>query len=267
METMIMGFPLRDVLGFFFVYSFLGWCAEVAFHAVTQGRFVNRGFLNGPICPIYGVGMTAIILFLTPLKGSFFALFLGGALLCSVLEYVTGYLMEKLFHQRWWDYSDEPFNLNGYICLSFSLVWGVAVVLIMKLVHPLIYNLLRLVPHVVGNWIVLFFLALFVADSIATVQSVLKFNKRLRLIDEIARKIRENSDSIGGVLSDEVLELKVKLDRAKSEGRYTEKRLMKAFPNLKNEKYDVWVTEMKEKYQKKKKVHMGRRDLENETRR
>lgn len=100
-----------------FVYSFLGWCAEVVFAACRRGIFVNRGFLNGPVCPIYGFGMALVLALLTPVKDSFLPLFFGSMLLTTALEFFIGFIMERFFHDKWWDYSDNPFNIKGYVCL------------------------------------------------------------------------------------------------------------------------------------------------------
>ena len=113
---------MYQFLWIFFVYAFLGWCTEVSYAALRTGKFVNRGFLNGPVCPIYGCGVVVVLVGLTPLKGNFVLLFLGSVVLTSVLELATGFVLEKLFRQRWWDYSDKPFNLGGYICLEFSIM-------------------------------------------------------------------------------------------------------------------------------------------------
>ena len=102
-----------------------GWCTEVSYAALDRGIFVNRGFLNGPYCPIYGCGVVIVVAVLTPLKDNLLILFIGSFLLTSILEYITGYLLEKVFHNQWWDYSDKPFNIHGYVCLKFSIYWHV----------------------------------------------------------------------------------------------------------------------------------------------
>ena len=121
---------------YFFVYGFLGWCTEVAYATTKQRKFVNRGFLNGPICPIYGVGVTVVVYFLTPYKDNLILLYALSTVLVTVLEGLTGYLMDKIFHHKWWDYTNQPLNIGGYVCLIFSLVWGVACVLIVRVIHP-----------------------------------------------------------------------------------------------------------------------------------
>ena len=127
-----------DLLWYFTIYSFLGWCSEVIFATVTTGKFVNRGFLNGPVCPIYGFGMIIVLFTLSPLADNLLLLYIGGVILPSVLELAGGWALYKLYHTRWWDYSDFPFNIGGYICLEFSLLWGVGTVVVMKAVHPVI---------------------------------------------------------------------------------------------------------------------------------
>ena len=117
---------IYEVLWIFIVYAVIGWCSEVAYAALDTGKFVNRGFLNGPYCPIYGFGISLVIVVLTPLKENLLILYIGSVILTSVIEYITGYLLEKVFHNKWWDYSDKPYNIKGYICLKFSLFWGFA---------------------------------------------------------------------------------------------------------------------------------------------
>ena len=112
-----------ELVWIFIIYAFIGWCTEVSYAALDRGIFVNRGFLNGPYCPIYGCGVVIVVAALTPLKDNLLILFAGSFLLTSILEYITGFILEKVFHNKWWDYSNKPFNLHGYICLKFSIYW------------------------------------------------------------------------------------------------------------------------------------------------
>lgn len=193
-------------LWFFFIYAFLGWCTEVSFAATVSGKFVNRGFLNGPWCPVYGFGAVIVLACLTPLKDHLFLLFLGSVVLTSALEWLTGFVLEKLFHQRWWDYSNEPFNISGYICLRFSLAWGFACVFVVKLLHPTVELLIRLIPHWLGMTLLSLLCLIMVIDLTATVSTITKLNRRLALIDELASRIREASNDIGEDLADRVLD-------------------------------------------------------------
>ena len=197
---------LYRFLWIFFIYAFLGWCTEVSYAALVTGKFVNRGFLNGPWCPVYGFGVVIVLGCLTPLSHHLPVLFLGSVALTSLLEWLTGFVLEKLFHQRWWDYSDEPFNLSGYICLRFSVAWGLACVFVVKLLHPTVLALIRLCPRPVGAALLALLGAVMAVDLTATVSSIVKLNRRLEQIDELAGKIREASDEFGENLADRVLD-------------------------------------------------------------
>ena len=197
---------LYHFLWIFFVYAFLGWCTEVSYAATKSGRFVNRGFLNGPWCPIYGFGVVIVLAFLEPLKGNLFLLFVGSVVLTSALEWLTGFLLEKLFAQRWWDYSYEPFNLGGYICLRFSLAWGFACVFVVKLLHPTIMLLIRLIPRPLGIALLVLLGAVMAVDLAATVSAIAKLNRRLALIDELAGRMRAASNDFGEDLAERVLD-------------------------------------------------------------
>lgn len=185
------------LLLYFFVYGFLGWCSEVGFAAVKEHRFVNRGFLNGPICPIYGVGVSIVIAFLTPIKSNLILLYITSVVLVTLLEGLTGWAMDKIFHNKWWDYSNMPFNIGGYVCLVFSIVWGVACVAIMDLIHPLIHRALTYVPHTLGIVLIVILGILMFADLYVTASAIFKFNKKLASMEKIASELHEISDQIG----------------------------------------------------------------------
>ena len=178
----------------------------MSYAALNTGKFVNRGFLNGPVCPIYGFGVVIVLACLIPLKHNFFLLFLGSVVLTSALEWATGFVLEKIFHQRWWDYSDKPFNLNGYICLQFSIAWGLACLFVVDILHPSIEFLIRIIPHTLG-WVLLgLFGAVMAVDLVATVRTIAKINRKLSQIDEMAVKIKSASNEFGENLTDRVLE-------------------------------------------------------------
>lgn len=186
-----------ELVWIFIIYAFIGWCTEVSYATLDTGKFVNRGFLNGPYCPIYGCGVVIVVAILTPLKENLFLLFAGSFILTSVLEYITGFLLEKVFHNKWWDYSNKPFNIKGYVCLKFSIYWGLACTFIMDVLHPIIYKGITWMPHILGVILLILVMGMFAVDCGITVSTILKFNKRLKIMDEMAEKIHKLSDEIG----------------------------------------------------------------------
>ncbi len=187
---------LINWLWFFLIYAFMGWCLEVVFAARTTHHFVNRGFLNGPYCPIYGVGVTLIVTLLEPVKNNLFLVFIGSVVILSLIELITGYLLERLFHQKWWDYSDQNYNLGGYICLKFSLIWGAAILLVVRFVHPWIASFVSQNLVSKYNFSLVFILILMGIDLIITITSILKLNHWISMSDFALSKITEISEHI-----------------------------------------------------------------------
>lgn len=210
-----MDYSVFELLCLFFIYGFWGWCMEVCFVTVSRGVVVNRGFLGGPICPIYGVGMLGVLLLVEPVKDKLFLLFLLGMLLCSAVELFTGWVLEKIFHTRWWDYSDRPFQLGGYICLAFSIMWGLAVTFAVRLIHPLIMGMVSRIPTVPG-WIILgILIALFAADLTVTLVTILGIRRQLKELQQVADSLREVSDAMSQKLGTKALSADARLEEAK----------------------------------------------------
>lgn len=268
---------------YFFVYGFLGWCTEVIFAAFKQHRFVNRGFLNGPICPIYGVGVTLVIACLEAFQSNLLLLYISSVILVTVLEGVTGWAMDKLFHNKWWDYSKLPFNIGGYVCLLFSLIWGVACVFIVYFVHPLIHQVLSLIPHTAGIALIAILGIALLSDMIVTTSAIVKFNQYLELLKHITDELHAISNQIGAELYQNVMHVldmqessRQKLDdvklevseeirmqivelktRAQNLGEKLPKparRLLKAFPKLESRNYKAQL----ELFRQKLEQHLGR---------
>lgn len=211
---------LLQLVQMFFIYAFLGWCTEVAYAACCEGRFVNRGFLNGPVCPIYGFGVVGVVLLLRPIQDNLLLLFLGSVAVTTAIEFVTGFVLEKAFHAKWWDYSDMPMNIMGYVCLLFSLLWGAACVVVVRLIHPLICGMLRLIPHPLQIVLVSVFGVVMVVDIAATVAAIRKLSERVRRLSEMAADIHRLSDEIGQAISDGTLSAKRKV--AAGEEKFSE---------------------------------------------
>lgn len=194
---MLVPYSWFQILWYFYIYGFLGWCSEVAFAAVAHGKFVNRGFVNGPICSIYGFGVMSVLLVLGPLKSSLWLLFGGSVLFTSAIEYLTGWVLEKVFHDKWWDYSKRPLNIKGYVCLEFSVLWGLACVFVVDVFQPLVAKVVDLIPKKLG-WVLLgTFSALWIADNIITAMEIRKLPKKLRALQAIEDSLTAISDEIG----------------------------------------------------------------------
>lgn len=191
---------------YFFTYGFLGWCAEVAYAAVKEKRFVNRGFLNGLICPVYGVGVSAVLLLLEPFENNLVILYVASVIIVTLIEGLTGFALDKIFHHKWWDYSGQPFNIGGYVCPIFSLVWGVACIFIVKVFQPLVYRVAEALPHALGVALIVVLSIVTFADLYVTASGILKFNKRLEMMERIASELRDISDKMGSNIYENVMD-------------------------------------------------------------
>lgn len=207
---------IYETLFLFFIYAFLGWCAEVSYHAVVTGKFINRGFLNGPVCPVYGIGALSVLFLLKPFQKNLFLLFLFSVILTSVLEFLVGFLLEKIFHARWWDYSEEPFHLGPYLCLKFSLMWGFACVFVIKFLQPLALHGISFLPQPVGISLLALFSTVLLVDLFLTVITVSKFFRQLKHLDGLAAEIHNLSDWLGIRISDSALDLLKKQQTGKA---------------------------------------------------
>lgn len=227
---------------------------EVSFQAVKTGRFINRGFLNGPLCPIYGFGALGVIYFLTDIgKTNKLVLFFGSVFIATALELVGGFLLEKIFHKKWWDYSEMRFNLGGYICLEFSILWGLACFVLYEAVHPLIQRLFAFLNPKFIFYIDIILLIIFAVDMVQTILTLVGLNKKFKKLNAASQDIRDVSDDIGKRVYERTMKVKSKKeeieDRPKIRAleskrtmirqelatrfdKFGEKRILKAFPNL-----------------------------------
>ncbi len=203
----------------FMMYSFMGWLMEVIVTFVKEHKFVNRGFLIGPYCPIYGYGCLLIILLLKRYENDVVVLFLMSIVICSILEYVTSFVMEKLFHARWWDYSDKKFNINGRICLETMIPFGLLGSFIMYIVNPFYTKILSFFPSLVLEIIALILFLIYIVDNIISFNVIKSFR------DEIKMAERDQT---------EVIIKKIK--EILSKKSILHKRLVKAFPHVKTRK-------------------------------
>ncbi len=215
---MICGMTYYQILWYFILYSFGGWIIEVIFHAVTLGKVINRGFLNGPLCPVYGFGMLSVLAAVNTVEGygllalksgstdklGTLLLFIGGMVLATLVELIAGWLLDVAFHTRWWDYSDKPFNFHGYICLEFSIIWGLGITMIVRILQPMVEasgnGFRRILPEKYGWYVLLVIYMLIAADMIITIMTVIGLNKKLKQIDEVREKMRLMSNTMSEVI-------------------------------------------------------------------
>ena len=212
-------------LYWFFLYGFIGWGVEVVYAAVKTHKLVNRGFLCGPICPIYGFGMVGLIysvsLIPMPDSGSTSAvsIFFIGMILTTAIELVGGWALFKIYHIRWWDYSNMKFNLGGYICPQFSLLWGLGSVLMIKVIHPLLARGSSPMPFNIMLIVDVVLLVLFVVDVAASTAAAIGLNKYLREIDELRLGFCKVQAVFPQGVSDETLRGHRRHDRRHDSGR------------------------------------------------
>ena len=258
-------YDLIQILAFFMFYAVVGWCVEVIYHAVTAGKFINRGFLNGPVCPIYGVGAVIVILLLTPLEENLLLLYAGSVLLTSVLEFMTGFVLEKIFHQRWWDYTDEHFNIMGYVCLRFSLMWGFGCVFVMKIIQPLVILAVDKVPETLRNISFIAYYGLFAVDIIITVAALAKIQARLRLANDADRLLNRIAEIIGSRLTtgtlkgmQEIQEHKEQFEELKTKTGKATTRISEGYEDFRK-KAEERTAELEKRYEELRSKALSRR--------
>ena len=234
----------------FFVYSFFGWVCETFYCSVGKRKFVNRGFLNGPLCPVYGFGALLVVYLLEPfLKFNVFVIFIAGMVATSVLEYITGFLLEKLFHLKWWDYSTYKFNINGRVCLKNSLMFGALSVALTYFIHPFISGIVGRLSFEVSVASAAVLLALTAVDLIVTVRNTLQIKANMENLRDMLEQAKTYSEQLKVYMADSadikredvrrsVELIKIKLNNiadkvmAQKSKKLLHRRIISAFPNI-----------------------------------
>jgi uncharacterized membrane protein len=211
-----MKYDFRVLFLLFIIYSFCGWFVEVMQGIIRNKKFVNRGFLIGPYCPIYGCGAITMVLLLSKYLDDVVALFVMCIVLFSLLEYTTSYAMEKIFKARWWDYSRYKFNINGRICLETMVPFGLVGVFVMYIVNPFFVHVIESLPSILLTIFTILIGILFVVDILVSINAVESVNKT-------AKKVRKDSTE----------EITKKVKELLLDKNYVKRRLIKAFPKLK----------------------------------
>ena len=251
----IFGIDIRVYFLLFMIYAILGWCMEVTCKLIQYKRFINRGFLIGPYCPIYGYGAILITFLLKKYTNDPIALFFMAIIICGILEYLTSYFMEKIFKARWWDYSQKKFNINGRVCLNTIIPFGLLGLFIMYVSNPFFISKIEMLPQM---WLSILFwalLAIYIVDNIVS-GIVIRYVKKT---EKIVGKDLDNTEEITKKVK-EVLQSKSALHR----------RLLNAYPSLETVKIKIKAKKekIKEKVEEQKeelasKVEEQKEELEN----
>lgn len=204
---------IKYILLFFF-YSFGGWCLESLYCSIGQGKFINRGFLTGPLCPIYGTAAIVMtVLIYNPFKDNPLVVFLLGIVLCDIVEYLTSLIMEKLFAARWWDYTYELLNIHGRICLKHSLFWGIISIVFVKVVHPFVDSLYAKIDGGYTVYILIVILVIFTLDVINAVRKAMDIRKLQLKLTKMINTMSEELSSIRDIIGDKYSILQERLEK------------------------------------------------------
>ena len=220
----------------FISYAFLGWCMEVTCKFIQYKKFINRGFLIGPYCPIYGWGALAITILLKRYMEDPLVLFVMSTLICSIIEYLTSYFMEKKYHARWWDYSNKKFNINGRICLETLVPFGILGVAIMYGTNPILFKLFNQIPQLVINILTAILFIGFIVDNIISSNIISSINI------EGNKLIKDNTE-----------EITEKIKQVLRQKSWLHRRLINAYPGLKDIKVKIKKVEQKIDERRKRK--------------
>lgn len=234
---MILGESVYNILMMFYLFAFAGWLYECTFTSVRDKKIINRGFLIGPILPLYGFGAVSVYLFLRPFSEMPTLLYFMGMILATVLEYITGWLLEKCFHTKWWDYSEEPYNFQGRVALIPSMFWGVLSLVMFDLLLPMSRAVTGAIPRKSGELFLGVALVVTAADLAYTVVTMINLRRQLEKLylftKELDSLFREKSEtSLRELLKYSASELSEKLHFMKRNPWLGNRRILDAFPRM-----------------------------------
>ena len=263
--------PFWSAFLIFILFSFIGWISEVIYVGVTSAhKFVNRGFLHGPLCPVYGFGGVVILMLPPSLYATWIPLFFASMILCTIVEYFVSWLMEKLFHTRWWDYSHYKIQLNGRICLLNSILFGFLGVVVIHFVYPLMTDLLNSLGQTWINISGMIILAVLSVDIFFTVRKLVDFANVMKKLKDFGETLNSHygqeewfkkdsfMDMINSVIeraenrkeefSQKILE---KIEKLQNLHLPSVESFLKKFPSIKSAKYREELNMIKEKVHQK----------------
>ncbi len=271
-EPYIGGIPLTMLFLYFITYSFLGWCVETTYCCIGERRWVARGFLYGPICPIYGVGVLLMILFFAPLAGNLVLFYVTATVVMSAWEYLVGWFLETTTHIKYWDYSDKPFNIKGRVCLQISLCWGILSYITIFLIHPHIVSLFARIPVWLRYTLSGSVTTLLVVDMVTTIRHLTMTAKLMAKLEvagqelklqtalakaELGDRLDEVSDKLGNVLdgindkvsdtlseSEKLAALKVKYDTLLDLAETQSRRFRNRYARMRSDRFSQRLSDV-----------------------
>ena len=265
-----MNLNIESLWMYFLIYSIAGWILESIYRSFCEKRIVNSGFLNGPLCPIYGVGAVIMLLFLQYFKNNIILLFIISFLVFSAWEYLVGVFLEKTFKTKYWDYSDQKFNFKGRICLFNSVCWGVLGVIFIHFIHPLVVELLQSVNPIALRIIFITISVIFIIDAVISIIKIKGIRAALDKIEELNEQIKEKLDEMKNInkknninKSSEIKhELQKSLEQLKRRKNRIFRNLYKRVYRLKNAFPTIETKEITEILNKKLEVIKNRNNKE-----
>ena len=255
-------YKITEILAYLIIYSFLGWVLESIYKTILQKRFVNSGVIYGPFCLIYGIGALIMYFLLDGFKDNIFILFLMATIVMSVWEYLAGFILERIFKVKYWDYSMHRFNFQGRICIRTSLCWGVLGVIFTMWMHPAMIELVGQIPSEVLMYTVLVLAVYIITDIIVSSIKVINMEAgivKLKELEDVVRLkldelkgLRPNSKSIAAI-NDIIEEIKSKQEVIKGQVLKQTTRLKNAFPSMKSEEINEFLSQKLEIFKGDKK--------------
>lgn len=246
---------IAHMLTFILLYSFGGWLLESISKTIEEKQWVNSGFLNGPVCPIYGLGATIMIVGLSFLKDKPILLFIISFFLLSLWEYIVGVFLEKVFKTKYWDYSHLKFNIQGRVCLKNSIYWGILGVLFIRYLHPFVEVQIAQIPMTILIYINIILYSILIVDVIFSAMTVIHIESAMEKVNELGEIIKEKLEELKSAkmqtasinttenVEKLIRELKIKQTKLKIRMYRQAKRLKLAFPSMKSESITQFLNE------------------------
>lgn len=263
-------YDLSQWLIFFFLYSFIGWVWESCYVSARKRHWVNRGFLHGPMLPIYGSGAVVILVSTIGVRENPWLVFVFGLIGATLLEYVTGAVMERMFHVKYWDYSNQKLNLNGYICVSSSLCWGVFSVLLVRFIHVPIERVVLRIPPLAADIVAFVFTIAASVDLTQSFNEAMDFKRVLVQLDESKKRIRNLQEKVRAASEERLEEYRQHSDELVSEYRQRADELVAQYRKRSEQLVEEHKMRAEEEAQKRRsyrKAYLERVTMQREQRR